>query len=102
MKDWTELKTLQDVAAAQARGDEIRFYAGDSAWEIWEAEVWCDDIKYRSRPVKPKTKTVVMREAVFRSMGRDYYTLWSSAKDCAMDHFVCWIDTPAREIEVPE
>lgn len=66
MTEWTELKTLQDVAAAQARGDEIQVY-GVATWVPFEGKQWFASSDYRSRPAK-KTKTIVLREALFRGL----------------------------------
>lgn len=50
--EWTDLPTLQDVAAAQARGDEIHCFA--AVWERWGGDWWDADAQFRSRP-KQKT-----------------------------------------------
>lgn len=47
--EWTDLPTLQDIAAAQARGDEIWFFnmsMGD--FEPWNGEIWFACGEYRA------------------------------------------------------
>jgi len=48
---WTDCSALQDLAAAQARGDEIDVYAGGE-WSIWDETVWHEREEYRCRPAK--------------------------------------------------
>ncbi len=56
--EWKDLPTLQDVAAAQAAGEEIEMkYAAD--WKRWDGFQWSKNYFYRSRPV-PKTRKVKM------------------------------------------
>jgi len=55
MTEWTELKTLQEVAEAQSRGDEIEVSCIGSKWEPWTSLHWHAIYLYRSRPRK-KTK----------------------------------------------
>ena len=51
---WTECSTLQELAAAQARGDEIDNYVGGE-WGIWDETAWNKREEYRCRPAKPKS-----------------------------------------------
>lgn len=99
--EWKELKTLQEVAAAQAAGEEIQVNYYDSVgWHVWDGFCWKDQWKYRSRP-KPRTKKIVLREAL-RATENFYWTAWYSEGTDFERGFVRWLDTPAREIEVPE
>ncbi len=98
---WVPLLTLQDVAAAQARGDEIEVYPETyEEWMRWHAGSWNSESRYRSRPRK-KTKTIVLREALRANGSGFYWTEW-----CSDGHtpsgLIKWLDTPAREIEVEE
>lgn len=63
--EWTDLTTLQDVAAAQARGDEIEWERFDRVWAQWNGMVWASDVQYRSRP---KQKTPEERIAEFENL----------------------------------
>lgn len=103
MSEWTELKTLQEIAAAQARGDEIEFYdAASCIWHSWSGVAWYGTKSYRSRP-KKKTKVVVLREGLFCYRKVEYFTRWTSDFITGRDEFfVRWLDTPPREIEVEE
>lgn len=102
MNDWAELKTLQDVAAAQARGDEIEISLHGNQWQLWGGWYWGNDRFFRSRP-KKKTKTIVLREALFNIGAGVYKTEWTTdEREQRSVHFVRWLDTPAREIEVEE
>jgi hypothetical protein len=104
MSEWRELKTLQEVAAAQAAGEEIEFKSSetwnptffDSGRIFYESSY-----QWRSRP-KKKTKTIVLREALFiqRDPDRGYSTNWASEKGELHSNFIRWLDTPAREVEV--
>ena len=100
MTEWTELKTLQDVAAAQARGDEIEVGLTDLiGWGCWNGEFWGKTCLYRSRPRK-QTKKIVLREALVTDMMGNYLTTWI---DTRADITVTkWLDTPERVIEVEE
>lgn len=103
--EWKELKTLQDVAAAQAAGEEIEWRDLGADWRSWNGATWYVKAEFRSRP-KKRTKTIVLREALLASSGTGeitYYTMWATEayfKNCQT--FVRWLDTPAREIEVEE
>lgn len=107
MTEWTELKTLQEVAAAQARGDEIEYIsdAGNLKYEKfkpWDGRGWYATYEFRSRPRK-KTKTIVLREALFNLGNGIYKTEWTTApREQSSVHFVHWLDTPAREVEVED
>lgn len=91
MSEWRELKTLQEVAAAQANGDEIEVRLA-GAWVCWPRNKWRDDDEYRARP---KAETVTLRKALFSN---DLGFKWSF--DCnegyakAEESFVCWIGDP--------
>ena len=59
--EWRDLKTLQEVAAAQAAGDEIEYsYDSGKYWSVWFGEYWDKDTLFRARPRKPATKKVKM------------------------------------------
>ena len=49
--EWTECSSLQELAAAQARGDEIDVYASGE-WSIWDETVWHEREEYRCRPAQ--------------------------------------------------
>ncbi len=51
--EWRELKTLQDLAAAQAAGDEIEVRVMGSNFEMWHGYAWHYDYAYRARPKDP-------------------------------------------------
>ena len=53
--EWRDLKNLQDVAAAQAAGEEIEC-TGEALWFPWDGNHWDKLMKYRARPRQPKTK----------------------------------------------
>ena len=56
--EWRELKTLQDVATAQAAGDEIEVMRiGDLDYSEWRGIAWSVSWSFRARP-RPKTKKV--------------------------------------------
>jgi hypothetical protein len=101
--EWVPLLTLQEVAAAQARGDEIETRVGNVwDWRPWYPECWDCKSNYRSRHRK-KTKTVVLCEALvaFKDSG---WFLVQGEKEAITDIYgnqgIKWLDTPAREIEV--
>lgn len=103
--EWKNLTTLQEVAAAQAAGEEIEYLAdaGNYKYEKfrpWDGGNWLNTYEYRSRP-KPRTKKVVLRKAVFKR-NDSYWTGWYSDEELFGNGFVCWLDAPAKEIEVPE
>lgn len=59
--EWRDLKTLQDVAAAQAAGDEIEFRGlGITDYKAWNGVGWSSSWSYRARPRKPATKKIKM------------------------------------------
>ena len=49
--EWKDCSSLQELAAAQARGDEIDVYASGE-WSIWDETVWHEREEYRCRPAK--------------------------------------------------
>jgi hypothetical protein len=99
MSEWKELKTLQEVAAAQADGEEIECDFDGIGWRFWLGEDWKDSWRFRSRPRK-KVKQVVLREALFRSSEK-YWTSWVESEK-TFCNFVRWLDTPERIVEVEE
>ena len=99
MSEWKELKTLQDVAAAQAAGEEIyKLISLPRTYAKWNGRMWSNLEIYRSRPRK-KVKQIVLREALMQVNGC-YWTTWTS--DDIDPTFVKWLDTPERIIEVEE
>ena len=62
--NWQDCPTMKSVVEAMERGDEFQRWDGCD-WVIWGGTYWSIDMKIRCRPAKPKTKTVVMREAFF-------------------------------------
>lgn len=99
--EWTELKTLQEVAAAQERGDEIEIRTKYVGWSQWMGYEWQHTWKFRSRPQK-KVKKIVLREALMRNATTDYFwTQWYSEQPNGIN-FVRWLDSEPREIEVEE
>ncbi len=93
--EWRELKTLQEVAAAQAAGDEIRVKEAMFGWKEWNGSKWSDVSEYRSR-ARPKAETVTLRKALF-----DDADQWGvCAYECTEEHarlrpnFVCWLGEP--------
>ena len=98
MTEWTELKTLQDVAAAVDRDDEIEVLF-DADWEAWDTCYYASR-RYRSRP-KKKVKQIVLREALMRS-SYGYYTRWCTKDIETPSFFIKWLDTPERIVEVDE
>lgn len=102
--EWTKLNTMQEVAAAQARGDEINSLACNRGWIEWEGTWWASDNLFRSRSrPKKKTKTVVLREAL-RKHNDYYWTEFCTEEfDPAFPYsFVKWTCAKPREIEVEE
>jgi hypothetical protein len=103
-EDWVPLLTLQDVAAAQARGDEIEVEHPREPLTIWVGKSWSANASYRSRPRK-KTKTIVLREALidFKDSG---WFLVKGEKEAITRIYggqvIKWLDTPAREFEIEE
>ncbi len=100
MNEWRELKTLQEVAEAQKNGEEIeRNYGG--GWKPWAGKAWDSGSCYHSRPRK-KTKTIVLREALMRNSIGGYWIDLRTTDAEAGTFFIRWLDTPPREIEVPD
>ena len=103
MTEWTELRNLQDVAAAQARGDEIeyKFNPAVEEWYPWVDKLgWAKTWFLRSRPRK-RTKTIVIRE--WLSLLHGCYTyFWTSESDASKSSsFIRWTGNERTE-EVPE
>ena len=93
--EWIELKTLQDVAKAQADGWEIEIDQGDG-WERWAETIWSDDWEFRARPAQPKTKIVKSLCMRYRANGN---LVWiDSSRPEAVDTDV-WQRFPAGDIE---
>lgn len=102
--EWKELRSLQEVAAAQAAGEEIEYCQVAGSWTPWVGSYWDCGWKFRSRPAM-RTKKIVLREALFFSDTTNLpFTLWCSDEFIPKNfgHFSRWLDTPAREIEVVE
>ena len=57
MREWRDLPTMADVAAAQAAGDEIEVNVINCGWDPWVETMWHGRNQYRARP-RPKTKKV--------------------------------------------
>lgn len=98
--EWRDLPTMQDVAAAQAAGEEIQVKTGSQGWGDWNGLFWQDCYNFRSRPRK-QTKTIVLRRALITQDG--YYTevAASDLDYSASAKFVMWL--PGEEIvEVPK
>ena len=100
MSEWRELKTLQDVAAAQAAGDEIEVgsdHVGAAwAWYKWDGEYWASDSPYRARPRQPKMKKLKMLCYLIGGRLDWFHNDYGSSDG--------WIRIPSedKEIEVPE
>jgi hypothetical protein len=95
-QEWKDLPTLQDVAAAQAAGDEIQWMGSlDMSYETWGGAMWAKSALYRSRPV-PKTRKVK------RLAYDDGYELFWRAE--TVTPTPTWRRVPAedKEIEVTE
>ncbi len=103
MTEWCDLPTMQDVAAAQAAGDEITVRIDErSAWLSWVGNCWREDLNYRARPRKPVTRVVVLRRALMRELLSDNYygTNPTSIDYSSREGFVMWL--PGEEtVEVP-
>ena len=56
--EWRDLKTLQDIAAAQAAGDEIEYFLG-GRWKAWQGVTWNVCRQFRARP-RQKTEKIKM------------------------------------------
>lgn len=103
MSEWKELKTLQEVAAAQVAGEEVecaKAHVETQGWYAWDGVAWYKGQLYRSRP-KKKVKTIVLREALFSCGGDRFWTSWVSC-NYVEDGFVKWLDTPERIVEIEE
>ena len=98
MTEWTELKTLQDVAKAQADGWEIEARAfGNIQWQSWGGRAWKYDLIYRGRPKQPKMEEVKM--LCWKVNGRlDWLEEGTHVAHPS------WVRVPAEDktIEVPE
>ncbi len=100
--EWRDLPTMQDVAAAQAAGDEIHVKVDGpkGAWFLWDGSCWLGDQKYRARPHKPATKTVTLRRALLVKSDGTYGTLEGDEDFSKANNFVMWL--PGEEtVEVP-
>ncbi len=91
-REWRELKTLQEVAAAQAAGEEVQV-SSEGRWAEAKLDMWHCRYLYRARP---KVKTVTLQKAMF-----DDKDQWGvCAYECTEEHarlrpnFVCWIGEP--------
>ncbi len=70
---WQDCATMKSVVEAMERGDEIEVQEFDGTWTKWEGSIWSKTRRFRCRPAKPKTKTVVMRECLMKySYGYEY------------------------------
>ena len=55
MNEWTELKTMFEVADAKAAGWEIMVQNNpEYDWEMWDGTGWANYWKFRGRPAQPK------------------------------------------------
>jgi hypothetical protein len=91
--EWEDLPTLQDVAAAQAAGEEIEIYSpSQGLWIYWEGVVWDSRHLYRSRPV-PKVRKVKML-AWFTNHNQ---LVWYSEDE---DTLAGWKRVPAQDLEI--
>lgn len=100
MGEWKDLPTMQDVAAAQAAGEEIEAYLlGQDGWKSWKANAWDASAAYRSRPRK-QTKTVVLRRALLQTGNSYYSTIPSSIDYSTGNTFVMWL-SGEEIVEVP-
>ncbi len=52
MSEWCIVTSLQELAARQAAGDEIAFFAC-GAWVPWDGRTWADTTAYRARAADP-------------------------------------------------
>lgn len=75
---------------------------GGMGLEPWDGSYWRSNRKWFSRH-KQKTRKIVLREALYITVGNPsyYWTTWTD-NEKMFGKFVCWLDTPAREVEVPE
>ena len=101
MNDWKDCSSLQDLAAAQARGDEIEIATLGGQWLSWVGHTWNCEWKFRCRPAKPKTKTVVLREALMLYTVGGYTYVWYSTSEAeSWGTFIRWTGGERTE-EVP-
>ncbi len=98
MSEWKDCSSLKLLAEAQSRGDEIEYNTVGALWTRWDGDYWNSNYLFRCRPKQPKMKKIVLREALCKNK-ECYWTQWATDDD---DFFVCWLDTPSREIEVPD
>ena len=98
--EWKDCSSLQELAAAQARGDDIMEWR-ESSGHTWNGTVWGQWNQYRCRPAKPATKTVTLRKALLRDSDGRYYTSEGSCSYKNDRFFVCWLGDPYI-VEVPK
>ncbi len=99
--EWRDLPTMQDVAAAQAAGDEITVRSDErSTWLPWVGNCWREDLNYRARPRKPATKTVVLRRALIVDGDGKHCPTCGEYDFSKWPNFIMWL--PGEEtVEVP-
>ena len=101
--DWRQLKTLEDVAAAQANGEEIEYlrqmFDRSDGWYAWGGDKWTSGVMYRARPRQPKMKTVKMLAYLLNGQ-----LVWYQDNAGCPEGNRFWIRVPAQdiEIEIPE
>lgn len=89
MSEWKVLKTLQEVAAAQAAGDEIQREV-DYGWERWNGAYWSSMYNLRSRP--KQNEVIQLRKGLFGSPSAGYDVRQCTeqyAEGCS--NFVQWL-----------
>ncbi len=93
MNEWRELKTLQEVAAAQAAGEEIECALGELGWRLWYGADWKDAWKFRARP---KAETVTLRKALIRYKNGCEVVLEGNEKyvESFRHTFIGWLGDP--------
>ena len=92
---WRYLKSLPEVAAAQAAGNEIqeRGTTNILGWVQWLG-CYCPWYEYRAR-ASSKKETVTVRKALFRSSSGGEWTRECSEANAKNDPlFVGWIGQP--------
>jgi len=104
-KEWKDCSALSELAAAVERGDEIqrqRIQNDDAdGWYGWDGLRWnCGD-EFRCRPCKRAKTVVVLREALMQ-FNDGHSIVWLTDGAVPSWGFIRWLDTPAREVEVPE
>ena len=98
MSEWKLLKTIQDVSAAQAAGEEIEYFTLDSeVWCLWFGKVWDSEWQFRSRQPQPKTKKVKLQDWF---NGADLF--WKSELVGLIPSNWVRVTEEDKEIEVPE